>query len=300
MPAERRLQILVVAHLVLGVVTRFLTSVGLFITFGLGPIAIVPFIALAFCQAFLLSFWVAVSQTATWKRLTGLVAGVVYLEALVPSDLRREVMGISTITITIVVTTPTLLMVRWLGIRLTRQNAPGQSPGTDSEGLKFSIRGLMTFTAVVALICAGARVLERSASLFLLIIVWALCFVALALVSLWAVLGDVNALRRVPVAFVLSPMFGVCFAFAAGANPDGWIYIILIMLLYPAALLASLLVVRSCGYRLVRRAVPTTSPPDDRESSQTANGVTRSESACRSLMGEILTPARFSTLTVCQ
>ena len=77
---------------------------------GSGHILIVPFIASALCQAFLLALWVAVSQATTWMRLTGLVAGAVYLEALVPSDLRREFLGTSTITIA--VTTSTLLVMR--------------------------------------------------------------------------------------------------------------------------------------------------------------------------------------------
>ena len=102
----------------------------------------------------------------------------------------------------------------------------------------------------------------------------ALCFVGVGLVSLWAVLGDAYPLRRGPVVFVLSPVLGVFFAFATNANSDGWTYILLIMLLYPAALLGSLLVVRSRGYRLVHRAAPSTSPPDDVGSSEMANGMT--------------------------
>ena len=95
-------------------------------------------------------------------RLAGLLAGAVYLEALVPSAGRREALGISTITI--VVTTATLLVVRWLGVRLTRQDDPGQSARHETEGLRFSIRGLMIFTAAVAVMCAGARALEGARS----------------------------------------------------------------------------------------------------------------------------------------
>jgi CDP-diglyceride synthetase len=186
-------------------------------------------------------------------RLAGLVAGTVYLEALVPADLRREFLGISTITI--IVTTATLLVVRWLGVRFTRQDNPGQS--ARQEGLPFSIRGLMIFTAVVALICAVAKAMEGSRNPIVFIPVWALCFVAVGLISLWAMLGNSNPLHRGPVVFVLSPMLGAFFAFAAGAQQAGWIYILLIMLLYPVGLLGSLLVVRSCGYRLVRRVVPS-------------------------------------------
>ena len=160
MPGDRRLQILAVAHVALGVVTSVLAPVELRTPFGLGHIPMVPFFALALCQALLLSLWGAASQAKPWMRLAGLVAGAVYLEALVASDLRREFLGTSTITI--VVTTATLLVVRWLGVRLTRQDDPGQSARQEPEGLRFSIRGMMIFTAAVAVLCAGARALEEA------------------------------------------------------------------------------------------------------------------------------------------
>ena len=84
MPGDRRLQILVVAHVALGVGTGVLAPVELVMPVGLGHIPVVPFIASALCQAFLLSFWVAASQAAPWMRLSGLVAGAVYLGALFP------------------------------------------------------------------------------------------------------------------------------------------------------------------------------------------------------------------------
>ncbi len=257
MLGDRRLQILLVAHVALGVVTSVLAPVERFSPFGLGHIPVVPFIASATCQAFLLSFWVAVSQARRWMRLAGLVSGAVYLEALVPSDFRREFLG--TATITIVVTTATLLLVRWLGVRFARQGDFRQSARPEPEGLRFSIRGMMIFTAAVAVICAGARAVEGARSPFLLILVWALCFVAVGLISLWAVLGNARPLHRSPVGLVLSPLLGACFAVAANAHQAGWTYILLIMLLYPVILLGSLLVVRSCGYRLVRRAMHATS-----------------------------------------
>jgi hypothetical protein len=252
MLGDRRLQILALAHLGLGVVFSVLSRFEVHTPFGLEHILMVPFFALALCQALVLSLWGAASQATLWIRLAGLVAGAVYLEALFPSDLRREFLGTSTITI--IVTTATLLVMRCVGVRLTRQDDSDQPARQAAEGLRFSIRGLMIFTAAVAVLCAGARALEGSHNLFLLILVWALCFVAAGLVSLWAVLGDSQPLRRSPVVFVLSPALGAFFAFAANAHKAGWTYILLTMLLYPLALLGSLLVVRSCGYRLIRRS----------------------------------------------
>ena len=204
---NRRLQLLAVPHVALGVVTSVLAHVELSTPFGLAHILMVPFVALALCQALLLSLWGAASQARPWMRLAGLIIGAVYLEALVDSDFRREFLGTSTITI--VVTTATLLVMRWLGVRLTRQDDPGQSARQETEGLRFSIRGMMIFTAAVAVLCAGARALQESPNRpFLLIPVWALCFVGVGLVSLWAVLGDAHPLRRSPVVFFLSPRSG--------------------------------------------------------------------------------------------
>ena len=89
---------------------------------------------------------------------------------------------------------------------------------------------------------------ESGVQLFLRILIWAICFVAVGLVSLWAALGDARPLRRGPAVFILPPALGAYLAvFAMGIFP------VPIMVLYPMALMGSLLVVRSCGYRLVRR-----------------------------------------------
>lgn len=191
MTGNRRLQLLAVSHLVLGVGTAVLAPVELSTPFELGHILTVPFVASALCQGFLLALWGAVSSATAWKRLAGLVVAAVYLEALVAPDFRREFLGTSTITIT--VTTGSLLVVRWLGVRFTRQSAFGQLARPEPDGLRFSIRDLMVFTAAVALLCAGARALQESWNrLLLLVLLWALCFVTVGLVSLWAALGTLR------------------------------------------------------------------------------------------------------------
>jgi hypothetical protein len=113
----------------------------------------------------------------------------------------------------------------------------------------------MIFTAAIALLCAGARALQATSQRLLLItlvLVWVTSIVAVGLVSLWAALGDARPLRRGPAVFVLSPALGVYLA--VPAHTAGRVYILLIMVLYPTALMASLHIVRSCDYRLVRWA----------------------------------------------
>jgi hypothetical protein len=194
MQGQRRLQALAVAHLVLGVVTGILEPVDLGTSFELRHILVVPFIASALCQGFLISLCGAASRATPWKRLAGLVTAAVYLEALVAPDLRREFLGISTITIA--VTTGALLVLRWLGVKFTRQADVVEPARPEPEGLRFSIRDLMIFTAAVALLCAGARAIQASTNrVLLLLLVWALCFVAVGLVSLWAALGNARPIR---------------------------------------------------------------------------------------------------------
>jgi hypothetical protein len=250
-PRNRRLKTLAITHLALGVITGVLAQIDLSTLFELKHILIAPLFASALCQAFLLSLWGTASPAKSWKRLAGLVAGAAYLEALLATKLRGDFLGIAAITIA--VTTTTLFVMCWLAIRLTPQQEVGQSERAEPEGLRFSIRDLMIFTAAVALLCAVARALQASPrQLFLLILVWVICFVAIGLVCLWAALGGAPPAQRSPAVFVLSPMLGIFFAFAVNAHSAGWIYILLTMVLYPMALFGSLVIVRSCGYRLVR------------------------------------------------
>jgi hypothetical protein len=261
MTSDRRLLSLALALLALGGVAAVAAPIEIRTASGLVHILIVPLLALALCQAFLVALWGTAATAAPWLRFAGLVAGAVYLDALLPPDLRHETLGMSTLTI--VVTTATLLVVRTRGVRLRRPAGPVQPARPEAEGLRFSIRGLMLFTAGVALLSAGARALQESPRrMLLLIVVWSLCFVAVGMVGLWAALGNARPLRRGPVVLALSPVLGAFFAYAAGAHQAGCVYIILIMLLYPAALLGSLLVVRSCGYRLGRVAGPVPASRD--------------------------------------
>jgi len=271
MTGNRRLVRLAVAHLTFGVVAGLLAAIELPDPFGLAHILppvglrhilVVPLFASALCQALLLALWGASSKVSPWGRMAGLVAGAVYLEALFPHALTQEFFGTSTIAIA--VTTVTLVVVRALGVRLTRQDDAGQPARVGTDGLRFSIRGLMLFTAAVALLSAAARALQESPNhRLMLMVVWALCFVTVGLVALWAALGNPRPLWRGPVVFALSPVLGAFFAIATHAHAAGCVYITLVMLLYPTLLLGSLLIVRSCGYRLVRPAVPFSNPPDD-------------------------------------
>jgi hypothetical protein len=268
MTGDRRLQRLAVRHLAVGFVAGFVALIkvpnppgleSILPPSGVRDILMVPLCASALCQAVLLAFWVATSRSSPWRRIAGLISGVVYLEALLLPAFWGDLFGVSTITIAIAV--GVLLLMRMRGVTLIRQDDSDPSARAAPPGLRFSIRGVMLTTAVVALLSALARYLQDFPHHQpLLVAFWAVCFITLGLVALWAALGDARPLSRGPVVFVLSPVLGYCSALAAGAHIAGRFYITLAMLLYAALLFRSLLVVRSRGYRLVRQPVPGRDP----------------------------------------
>jgi hypothetical protein len=220
-----------------------------------------PLCALGLCQGFLLALWVATSSLSPWLRMGGLFAGTVYLEVLLTLGLQGELLGC--VTVTTLTTSASLIVLRLNGVRFVRGSDRFQSERTDAGGLKFSIRGMMLFTLVVALLSAGVRFL-RSASWDVLVLacIWGLCSVVVGIVALWAVLGGARPLRRCATVFAVSLTLGVLFIIAVPSA--SWGDLILIMLLYPALLLGSLLVIRLCGYCFVRCAAKPPGPPSSK------------------------------------
>jgi hypothetical protein len=62
---------------------------------------------------------------------------------------------------------------------------------------------------------------------------------------------------------VLSSILGFFIAITADADRHQLVIILLVMIIYPAELLASLVVVRSCGYRFVWQSSPQPGRPSD-------------------------------------
>jgi hypothetical protein len=261
-PVERRLHYLAAVHFAFGFVAGILAPIritymygpaGLLPILGLDMILIVPVVASCFCQAVLLGLWAGWSRTNPWARLAGLAAGSALLELLPPEDLRREFAGIFAATAFLSVAS--VLALRAWGISLNRPNdrPPGDDPA--AAGPRFSIRSLMVLTAGIALIGAWARAMPagRGTTRFPAL-TWATLVLVSGLLAAWAVLGRGRPGLRWPIALSLTAALGAAFAASVSAHREGWVYILLIMEGYGSALLSSLLVVRSCGYRIVRHS----------------------------------------------
>jgi hypothetical protein len=157
-------------------------------------------------------------------------------------------------TITIAVAAATLIVVRVTGGRLAQQAHNELSARPETHRLRFSIRGLMLLTAAVALFIALAKALRGAPypeRVLLGNFFVSLCLVTVGFVALWAVLDGGHPLGRSATVLVLSSFLGLFVAIAFDVVRHQLVSILLVMSLYSAGLLASLLVVRSCGYRFV-------------------------------------------------
>ena len=261
MRGDVRLARLAAAHLVLAPACAALTPIAIPGFLGLDHILLVPCFALTFAQVGLLGLWAVFSPADPWTRFLGLVTGAAGLEALLDLAFRGEFGGL--VALSAALTFAALIVLRWLGFRLARRPDAAGEPDPGHSGLRFSIRGVMALTAAVAVMSALARNLEGSPGPMTVVrlVTWAACFLAVGLLALRAISGADRPLARGLPAVAVAGVLGAFFAYACDAHHAGWVYIILIMMLDAAALLGSLLVLRSCGFRLARRPAGEPDPP---------------------------------------
>jgi hypothetical protein len=123
----------------------------------------------------------------------------------------------------------------------------------------------MALTTAIAAIMILPRVLPQAfgddidvIEVLAVLLVFGICFGSVTLAALWAALGLGNPAVRVPFVFLLSAAGSVLMAFCLPGGKEDWMQMFVLAIGDSAIALASLLVVRSCGYRLVPRAAAET------------------------------------------
>jgi hypothetical protein len=114
----------------------------------------------------------------------------------------------------------------------------------------------MIFTFIVAVALVGIRTLRENPPTAQLpvLALWSLCFAVVGMAGVWAGLGLARPMPRIAVLLLISAVFGLLFMYCLSSDEwQSYFYSVSIMVLQAAVLVASLLIVRSCGYRLVQR-----------------------------------------------
>jgi hypothetical protein len=141
-------------------------------------------------------------------------------------------------------------------------------PDTTDRGLKFSVLGLLILTSAVALVLTlvhasraegdRARQIEYGWPWIASNILGYGSFFVNTVCAAHAVLRPGGVRRNILLVLLISALVGLAVAFATGQSALGWSWIVIggaaIGVVPTVVVISTLLVVRSCGYRLLRPA----------------------------------------------
>jgi hypothetical protein len=259
-PTERprkprvRWLVLVLAHVAIGLSTGLLAAWIGFSPSGSNMVVAVS-IGIVFGQTSLLGIWAALGTSSWWKRLPGVVVGMVCLGLLLDLSVGTPYLNNQVIVLlATVLVAGVLLVVRCFSFRICVTAVDR----TAVPRFQFSIRHLLILTFVVACLVSlgkwlGPHLIPATEPFRLAMI--GLLLATVGLMTVWSVLG-----RRHPL---LPSMIATGVAAGLGFGLATWFHALAGMTVLwttipsveALSLVASLLVLRSCGYRLVRLPV---------------------------------------------
>jgi len=243
-------------HLLLGLALGALVRLGNYS--GIPSLPLALFVGLAFAQSCLLGIWAGLGGGAWWLRLVGLAVGSSCLAVGVGLGIDNlDWVTFFIFTFTPVTVTVALAIFRCFRFRIC---FPADECNARTE-FQFGIRHLLILTVVVAVVFAVGRHVKLSLSdvqMLPRVIIIAFAQIPVGVLSPWTMLRGRLVVVRVVCLLVI--------AAAAGWGldrivHDGSAFWVILSLAEAVLLIASLLVVRLCGYRLMRQrkgAVETT------------------------------------------
>jgi hypothetical protein len=242
---RRRILWLVVGHVVVGLV-------GAFVAYFAGSPQtpwVAAFVGVVFSQTSLLAIWGSLGVSPWWQRLIGVIAGVAYLFLLLGvgiSELDRE-------TFIVVVLTTTFVAIPLLMVRLLRVAIHLDCFSVVSVArIQFSIRHLMILTFVVACLITIGKLVQPFAHGGVRFWLFWLAFTlsVVGILPVWFVLATKQPVLYSVGLIAVGACAGYCLARIGFVGEEKiWMTATATEAM---AVVVSLLVVRSCGYRLVR------------------------------------------------
>jgi hypothetical protein len=268
--SKTKIGLLVAGHVVAGLLLAWMV-------YGITHTAFVGLYALVFAQAGLLGIWGALGTTRPMWRLPAVVTTTAYLCVLnITADRNWSRWSEIGMRYLLMIALPTAVIflalsrLRHSRRRLSLAHSVGLSP--TAERFQFTIRHLLLTTVVVAVVLAigrGVRAFtDTESNVFVvslaILVPW---IIIVEMASLWAALGVGRPMPRlavvVPTAFVVG---AISFYYRANVIPvpvDWKMYVSESAILGLQAIItsASLLLIRSCGWRLVRVDRNDVEPP---------------------------------------
>ena len=264
-----RLKALIAVHLVIGVCPAATHSLSVYFRFRpfLCASVIHPVIqSVTFAQLMLLSFWVAMGTSREGRRLVGMLLATLYIAMWlmvgnrldrVPANMILDMFGLE-LKMVVVFTGVFLGIRRW---KADLRCFPDPAAFPRPTGLQFSLLHLLVIVSVVAIILALVRSIRTATgeeigwypvleSLF-----WMFAYLINLLGAVWAVLSVGRPGLRILLVILIAAILAASGYFATwrGRLIDWWLLSALTVthVAATAIVVVSLLVVRSCGYRLV-------------------------------------------------
>ena len=205
---------------------------------------------LVFSQAILLGVWGSLGASSWRKRLVGVIVGIGCLVPLLGVGFDDLDLGLSLLVVVVTAfVTMVLSTVRLFRVRIQLESTPANS----ANRIQFHIRHLMTLTFVVACLVSVGKAVQPYVSggkIFLDILPVAVVCAVVGVMPVWFVL----ATRHAVVYGVGTVAVGACAGYYFGRNTSTGFELIWMTATATEAIavVVSLLVVRSCGYRLLR------------------------------------------------
>jgi hypothetical protein len=206
-------------------------------------------------QASLLTIWAVLGTSDAGVRAPGFFAGVICLELVMYVGTQDDDF-FWLVTIASLAMASVLFISRIWFAPLARFGSLVSAP--DTPTFQFSIKGLLLLTLGVALSITVAKAINAyvGGPRFLVhLLFWAAAIAVTGLASSWATLTAAHPGLRSMFVLLLSAASGALVAFGFNEGWDTYFYLIAITVLQALIVLTTLLVVRSCGYRLTRRSM---------------------------------------------
>lgn len=217
----------------------------------------VGYLALVVSEAMLLGMWIGFSGQPWLVRAGGGLVGAawLYLLAFAPFPLKSLAEAIQLsgfmLPIPFVVALAALGLRWWLTALRRADEWPAPAPGKDWQ---FTLGSLIGFMLAVSMLLALGKFLHNFDRGSALVFVGVVCLIAVLAIGLlvWACLGIGRPAVRVPVATTGMFAIGMLVPYYT-ADIELWRYLIWAGLMFAISVLmiGTLLVLRSCGYRLV-------------------------------------------------